>query len=633
MSQIRCPFCHLYIDECAYPAHGADHVKARPDGQQADYVTLPDDEREHGDLDGVPQVYVHHRCGVETCMPEDIVRSYLKDPYLYSADETFCCGCGRHVPNRQCSWVESDENLQEYFGRLRRAAVTGSRSRRRRHRDDRPDGDAPQIRPSELPTIDLQVGDGDGFISVLASERDRLVVGTAPRWNWAMLVGLIAVAFAIGGLFIVRVAGLGGRPHPLDYCSFPIQMLGLSLGVFLCRRFRNQYIFDAERNEIVTTTFFGLRRQSIKADRIPDMCIGNRTYHENTDYGPREVDDPDIIFIVIFNRKGRTIFSMEGVRSDSKEVAFYVLVAAKAASVLRVPLTFLESPPEPERSVALLWPAVVCADQRSVDHWFQKYDWTLRRFGIFRPAAVYVLIGLATLAAGATGFRWQSITHSLTLFSVLLSCLSVFVTGAVLCMSRLQPALRPSPLSRAGMAVFIHRPDVATMIGIALILTAACISLLMPALSFIHEPPEIAAARGRQQREERELPRMTYRIEVRPDGTREVHVDRHNMKDVEVGLELLTKPEPEARERAVYYLEHAERNYPRRAEVVNALTPYLRHEKAEIRRIAARGLGNWGSPDTIPLIEPLLNDPDNQVRRVAREAIRDITDRQRRGER
>ncbi len=49
-----------------------------------------------------------------------------------------------------------------------------------------------------------------------------------------------------------------------------------------------------------------------------------------------------------------------------------------------------------------------------------------------------------------------------------------------------------------------------------------------------------------------------------------------NMKDV--GLELSTKPEPEAREKAVYYLEHAERNYPRRAEVVNALTPFLRHE-------------------------------------------------------
>ena len=52
-------------------------------------------------------------------MPEEIVRSYLKNPYLYLADSTFCCGCGRHVPFRECKWTETGENLQAYMDDLR----------------------------------------------------------------------------------------------------------------------------------------------------------------------------------------------------------------------------------------------------------------------------------------------------------------------------------------------------------------------------------------------------------------------------------------------------------------------------------------------------------------------------------
>lgn len=121
MAQVRCPYCHEYIDEAAFPAHEAKHRKSRPDGQQTDYATLPDEDREHGDLAGVPRVYVHRRCGAATGMPEEIIRSYLKNPFMYMSNQTFCTGCGTHVPFRECEWTETGEDLQSYTDKLRAA--------------------------------------------------------------------------------------------------------------------------------------------------------------------------------------------------------------------------------------------------------------------------------------------------------------------------------------------------------------------------------------------------------------------------------------------------------------------------------------------------------------------------------
>ncbi len=119
MGMVRCQYCHEYIDTAAYSSHKAEHLKARPDGQQSEYATLPPEEREQGSLSGVPTVYVHVKCGAATGMPEEIVRSYLKNPYMYLADATFCTGCGTHVPFRDCKWTETGENLQTYTDRLR----------------------------------------------------------------------------------------------------------------------------------------------------------------------------------------------------------------------------------------------------------------------------------------------------------------------------------------------------------------------------------------------------------------------------------------------------------------------------------------------------------------------------------
>jgi hypothetical protein len=91
----------------------------RADGPQDHYETLPPEEREGGDLAGVPQVYAHRRCGKATRMPEEIVRSYLQNPYFYTADETYCTGCRTHVPLGECVWTETGEDLQTYMDRLR----------------------------------------------------------------------------------------------------------------------------------------------------------------------------------------------------------------------------------------------------------------------------------------------------------------------------------------------------------------------------------------------------------------------------------------------------------------------------------------------------------------------------------
>lgn len=119
MATVRCPYCHKDIDKAKYRAHEAKHLKTLEDGQQTDYATLPEEERRQGSLKGVPRVYRHKKCRTETEMPEEIIRSYLENPYLYLADATFCCGCEKHVPFKECKWTETGQNVQQYMDELR----------------------------------------------------------------------------------------------------------------------------------------------------------------------------------------------------------------------------------------------------------------------------------------------------------------------------------------------------------------------------------------------------------------------------------------------------------------------------------------------------------------------------------
>jgi hypothetical protein len=97
---VPCPYCHRLVFRFFYSGHKAKHTARRPDGQHNEYVTLHPTGRYQGSLAGVPQCYRHPKCGVVTRMPEEIIRSYLVNPFLYGA-RSFCCGCGAHIPEEE----------------------------------------------------------------------------------------------------------------------------------------------------------------------------------------------------------------------------------------------------------------------------------------------------------------------------------------------------------------------------------------------------------------------------------------------------------------------------------------------------------------------------------------------------
>lgn len=77
-------------------------------------------ETEEPNRDIHPTAYVHERCGGVTEMPANIRANYLADPYFYSSG-TICATCGGEVPDQQCTWVETGENLRDYMWRLKKS--------------------------------------------------------------------------------------------------------------------------------------------------------------------------------------------------------------------------------------------------------------------------------------------------------------------------------------------------------------------------------------------------------------------------------------------------------------------------------------------------------------------------------
>jgi hypothetical protein len=87
-----------------------------------DHITVEPSARYDGPLDDVPKWYTHEKCGAVTGMPEEIIRSYLANPFLY-ADRTFCHGCREYVPTRELVWNETGERMADYNDGLRSAYV------------------------------------------------------------------------------------------------------------------------------------------------------------------------------------------------------------------------------------------------------------------------------------------------------------------------------------------------------------------------------------------------------------------------------------------------------------------------------------------------------------------------------
>lgn len=68
----------------------------QPDGQQASYLVLSEEERAKGFVRPVRQNYIHLKCGGETHMGLALSETYARDPKFYGA--TFCSHCHNHFP-------------------------------------------------------------------------------------------------------------------------------------------------------------------------------------------------------------------------------------------------------------------------------------------------------------------------------------------------------------------------------------------------------------------------------------------------------------------------------------------------------------------------------------------------------
>lgn len=123
---VECPFCHQMVPKLEYARHEAQHTRLLPDGQMADHVTVRPNEQYQGSIGDVPQTYQHARCGGMTIMPEEIIRSYLADPFLYN-DQSFCTGCNKYVSMRELYWLETGESLFDYQQQLRRDYIAQNR--------------------------------------------------------------------------------------------------------------------------------------------------------------------------------------------------------------------------------------------------------------------------------------------------------------------------------------------------------------------------------------------------------------------------------------------------------------------------------------------------------------------------
>jgi hypothetical protein len=73
-----------------------------------------------------PRVYKHKKCGCKVRMSDDVILTYLDDPFYYT-EFTHCPRCGGDVPRRECVWVETRQRMDEYFEDLQAEAIISGR--------------------------------------------------------------------------------------------------------------------------------------------------------------------------------------------------------------------------------------------------------------------------------------------------------------------------------------------------------------------------------------------------------------------------------------------------------------------------------------------------------------------------
>lgn len=78
-----------------------------PDGQNVNYLVLPEEERKKGFVRPFRDKYIHTKCGVETVMGHALSETYARDPKFYGA--TFCVGCKAHFPVAEFTWSKDGQ--------------------------------------------------------------------------------------------------------------------------------------------------------------------------------------------------------------------------------------------------------------------------------------------------------------------------------------------------------------------------------------------------------------------------------------------------------------------------------------------------------------------------------------------
>lgn len=68
----------------------------KPNGQQAAYLILSDEEIAKGFIRPVRRTYRHRACVSTTTISTKIAETYARDPRFYTG--TFCCHCQQHFP-------------------------------------------------------------------------------------------------------------------------------------------------------------------------------------------------------------------------------------------------------------------------------------------------------------------------------------------------------------------------------------------------------------------------------------------------------------------------------------------------------------------------------------------------------
>jgi hypothetical protein len=147
-----------------------------------------DEDDEDDDIPpGTPRVYVHLKCHRKTRMPDDVIVAYLDNPFAFG-HQTNCSYCDKVVPWEKCEWVESGENLLDYFEDMQaRMLLSG--------RDPREDQGA-RAMIFIGPLMGVVMGGGAG--AFIASRAEV-------KWVWGALIGIpIGVGIAAAQWFRER---------------------------------------------------------------------------------------------------------------------------------------------------------------------------------------------------------------------------------------------------------------------------------------------------------------------------------------------------------------------------------------------------------------------------------------------